>query len=59
MKIKMIAHYHGQLSDDRHFNVGDEITVDDKSGKELVKRGKAEEVKTAKASTSKSTGNTK
>lgn len=59
MKIKMIAHYHGQLSDDRHLQAGDVVTVDDKAGKELVKRGKAEEVKPAQASTSKNTGNTK
>jgi len=56
----MIAHYHGQLSDDRHLPAGEVVEVSDKAGKELVARGKAEEVKAkAAAPTATKSGHTK
>lgn len=47
MQVKMLAHYHGRLSGDVHFQAGEVYDVDAKSGAELVKRGKAVEEKAA------------
>ena len=42
MKIKIVRHYHGVLSNDKHLNVGGTYDLDDDAAKVLILRGYAQ-----------------